>query len=158
MYAPLLILHSILRWAVLVFGILAAIEAFTGWRGGRPWGSTAEGRAKRFVMTFDVQFVVGLLLYGVFSPLTTAAFQDFGGAMRDPALRFFAVEHITLMLVALALAHVGKVKATKARDHAAKHRTAAIYFGLAVLLIVLATPWPFQLMTSQLRPLLRLAL
>ncbi len=155
MYAPLLILHSVLRWAVILFGVLALVNAVRGWQRGFPWGSADESQAKRFVMTLDVQFMVGLLLYGIFSPLTTAALQDFGAAMKDPTLRFFAVEHSTLMFVAIALAHVGKVKATKARDHAAKHRTLVIFFGLALLAILLATPWPFS---SQVRPWLRLGM
>lgn len=155
MYAPLLILHSVLRWAVIILGALAVISAVRGWQGGFPWGSADESRAKRFVITLDVQLIVGLLLYWLFSPLTTAALQDFGGAMRDPTLRFFAVEHTSLMVVAIALAHVGKVKAAKARDHATKHRTVAIFFGLALLAVLIATPWPFS---SEMRPWLRLAL
>lgn len=155
MYAPLLILHSILRWAVIVFGALALLSAVRGWQNGASWGPGMDGRAKRFVMTFDVQFTVGLLLYALFSPLTAAALQDFGAAMKDPTLRFFAVEHTTPMVIALALAHIGRVRAAKAADHAAKYRTAAIFFGLALILVLLATPWPFS---AQVRPLLRLAL
>ncbi len=35
-----------------------------------------------------------------------SAMQNFGAAMRDSDLRFFAVEHIAMMIVAVVLAHI----------------------------------------------------
>ena len=53
--------------------------------------------------------LLGLLLYFVFSPLTKAALGDFAGAMKDPLMRFWAVEHVFGMVIGVALAHVGHV-------------------------------------------------
>jgi hypothetical protein len=84
---------------------------------------------------------VGLLLYFVYSPFTAAAMQDFGAAMRDPGLRFWAVEHTFGMALAIVLAHVGRVRVRKA-DASRKHRLAAIFFGLALIAILVSIPWP----------------
>ena len=92
MYGIVLTLHSLLRWAVLITGILAASRGITGWRGRRPWTLADERAGFWFTLTLDLQFLLGLLLYAVLSPLTWAAFHDFGGAMRDTVLRFWAVE------------------------------------------------------------------
>ena len=78
---------------------------------------------------------------------------NFSGAMKDPALRFWAVEHITMMMAAVVLVHVGRVLARKAVTPAAKRVRLLLCFGLATLLMILATPWPG--MTSG-RPLFRL--
>jgi hypothetical protein len=82
-------------------------------------------------------------LYFFLSPITRAALQNFGGAMSNAPVRYFAVEHILLMLIAAALAHVGRSRSRKAEADLAKHRNAAIWFGLAVIVLLAAIPWPF---------------
>ena len=86
--------------------------------------------------------MIGLVLYFALSPVTTAALSDFGGAMKVSALRFWAVEHTFGMLVAIALAHAGRSKTRKLTDAAARHRVAAICYGLALVAILVSIPWP----------------
>ena len=90
----------------------------------------------------DGQLLVGLVLYIALSPFTKIAFQDFGGAMANASLRFWAVEHIFGMIVGIAFAHVGRVKIRKAVNDARRHRLATIYFGLALVAICASIPWP----------------
>ena len=78
----------------------------------------------------------------VFSPITRAAFQDFGAAMGSPILRFWAVEHSFGMVIAVALAHVGRVRVRKTTDPSRRQRLAAMFFGLALILIFATIPWP----------------
>jgi hypothetical protein len=47
------------------------------------------------------------------------------------------------MIVAIALAHVGRVKSRRVGDALQRHKAAAVYFGLAVAIMVFSTPWPF---------------
>jgi hypothetical protein len=61
--------------------------------------------------------------------------------MKDATRRFWAVEHVTLMLAALALVHIGAARARKAASDAAKHRTAAIFFVIATALVLAGIPW-----------------
>jgi hypothetical protein len=89
----------------------------------------------------DIQFLIGIILYAFVSPLTKAAFSDFGAAMKNPALRFYAVEHILLMVIALVLVHIGRSKSKKAIAPWKKHRAAAIYYGIALVLILAGIPW-----------------
>ena len=100
----------------------------------------------------DVQLVIGLLLYFVVSPNMEAIRAQFGVAMRTPQLRFFAVEHATGMVIALILAHVGRVLARKATTAAARRRRQVICYGLATIVMALAVPWPGM---TYGRPLLR---
>jgi hypothetical protein len=149
MYTLVLTLHSWLRWAALVAGVVAIFSLLSS--------RDTSGRADfwGFVLTIvlDVQFLLGVLLYGVLSPFTAEAMRDFGAAMRNPGLRFFAVEHVTLMLAALVLVHVGRILARKAATVDAKRMRLLICFGLATLLMVLAIPWPGM---ASGRPLFRL--
>jgi len=139
MYTAVLTVHSWLRWAVLVAGLMAFLRAATA--GGRPW-TPADGRAtKWFTTILDVQVVLGLLLYFALSPFTREALGDFGAAMKNSGLRFWAVEHTLGMLIAVGLAHAGAVKVRKAPSYR-KHRLAMIFFGLAMLAILASIPWP----------------
>jgi hypothetical protein len=90
-------------------------------------------------------------LYAVYSPITREAFGDFGAAMRTSSVRFWAVEHGFGMLIALALVHMGRIRIRKA-EPSRRPRTAAIFFGLSLLAILISLPWPG---TANGRPLLR---
>jgi hypothetical protein len=152
MFLTTLILHSLLRWAVLLFGVLAIVRALQGWFGARPWTPLDDRAGKYFVISLDVQTLVGLILYGGLSPITRAAFQDMGAAMKDAFLRFYAVEHLVMMLIGIGLVHVGRVRARKAASHVARHRTAAIFFGLGLLAILAGIPWPSRAVGRPLFP------
>jgi hypothetical protein len=142
MYSPLLFLHSWLRWFVLLTGLFALIKAAGGMNGSRRW-TDADGRAGLFFMiTLDLQLLIGLALYLVFSPTVQAAFGNIGAAMRDPAYRFFVVEHALGMLVAVALAHVGRARSKKAKSDVARFKSAAIFYGLSLLILLATIPWP----------------
>ena len=82
MYPYVLGLHNIVRWLVLLAGVTTVILVWRGWFGRRQWTS-AEARATRaFLGLLDFQFLIGLSLFVVFSPLTRQAFRDMGAAMR----------------------------------------------------------------------------
>jgi hypothetical protein len=131
MYALVLLVHSWLRWAVLAAGLAAAFS-------GRYREDTG---GKWFTILLDVQILLGLLLYFVLSPFTKAAMADFGGAMGNSQLRFFAVEHVFGMLIGTALAHVGRKKVRNAPIER-RGRLALIFYGLALAAIILSIPWP----------------
>jgi hypothetical protein len=95
---------------------------------------------------------VGLILYGLLSPITRTALADMGVAMRDASLRFYAVEHLVFMLAAVACVHIGQVRIRKATTDRARHRTAAVFFGVALLLMLLGIPWPFRAVGRPLLP------
>jgi hypothetical protein len=149
MYLTLLFFHSWLRWLALIAGVGAT---FTALGKGDARLKSAERWGLIFLIAVDIQLLLGLLLYGVFSPYTAAAMRDFGAAMRDPVLRFWAVEHLTMMLSAVILVHVGRVLARKTADADKKRKRLLICFGLAVLLMLLGMPWPGMAVA---RPLFR---
>ena len=141
MYSLVLTLHSLVRWAIVIVGIVAIVRAFMGWRGSRPWAQLDDRLGLTFASVMDVNLLLGLLLYFVLSPITTAAFQDFGAAMADSAQRFFVVEHILVMLIAVVVAHIGRSRSKKAANDQGKFKQAAIFFTIAMALVLLAIPW-----------------
>jgi hypothetical protein len=142
MYSFVLPVHSLVRWAVLLTGLVAAYRGISGVRRRRPWTLADERAGLWFTIALDLQFLLGLLLYFVFSPITQAAMHDFGAAMADRGLRFWAVEHITGMFIGIALAHVGRSKIHKTGSDDRRQRLAATFFTLSILVILASIPWP----------------
>jgi hypothetical protein len=140
MYPLTLVLHSWLRWVVVVLGVIAVVRAIGG--RARPWTPTDNTIVRLFGITVDIQFLLGLLLYAWLSPITRVAFADFGGAMRNAGLRFWAVEHLLGMVIAVALVNVGRAKIRKAVGDSRKHRLALIFFGLGLIIMLASIPWP----------------
>ena len=141
MYTALLHTHNMFRWLVLVTLVLAVAFAFAGWFNKREWSKKDNTTGLLLTIFVDIQFLVGIVLYAFVSPVTKAAFNDFGAAMKNSDLRFYAVEHILLMVIALILVHIGRAKTKKAIGHWKKHRAATILYGIALLLILAAIPW-----------------
>ncbi|MEO7271182.1 MAG: hypothetical protein ABI211_04165, partial [Vicinamibacterales bacterium] len=110
MYDAALHAHSWLRWLALVLGLVAVARAFTGRSSGRPWSRGDDRIGAAFVGTLDLQLLIGLVMYVALSPITKAGMSDMGAAMANPGLRFWTVEHPFGMFLAIALAHIGRVR------------------------------------------------
>jgi len=140
MYTTVLTLHSWIRWIALVAGVGVTLAAMRGKvQGDR---SIADRWAMVAMMALDIQMLVGLILYLGLSPNMQEILNHFGESMRRADTRFWAVEHITAMFAAVALSHVGRVLARKAKDPAAKRTRLLVTFGLATLLMLVGMPWP----------------
>lgn len=148
-----LVLHNLMRWAVVVLLIYALARMLMGLFQKRAFTELDRRALSWFAVSMDVQFLIGLVLF--IGNNWWAQFQNMANAMRQPALRFFVVEHWFLMLVALILAHLAVVFVRKAQNDAAKFRRGAILTVLAALAIYFAIPWPWS--GDYGRPLWRLA-
>lgn len=136
----LLAFHSITRWFVFILAVVALLRALRGINGGVDYAAATKKTVSYFTMSVHVQFLVGVVLYGV-SPLTRHAMQDMGAAMRDPAVRFFVVEHPTFMLLAIVIATLTGILARRGPDDTVRHRRAAIGIALSLALILAGIPW-----------------
>lgn len=141
MYIGITHLHNLLRWLILLAALFVIFRAWTGLFGKKNWTKADNLAGIIFTSLFDLQILTGLALYFFLSPITQIAFIDFGAAMQNPEMRFWSVEHITLMFVALVLVHVGRFRAKKTGDAVRKHRISAIFYTLALLLILAGIPW-----------------
>jgi hypothetical protein len=141
MYPIVLAAHNIVRWVVLILGVIAVGRALIGWFGRSEWTDTDRRLGVYFTSSIDVQLLLGLVLYLFLSPITREVFRNFGEAMGNPGLRFFGLEHAFYMVLAVIFAHLGSVFSKRASEPAAKFRTAAIWYGLALIVVLLGMPW-----------------
>lgn len=145
------IIHSLLRWAILLLGILAILKAAGGLSSKRTYTNGDNKVSLFFMICCDIQFLLGIALY--FGNSWFDKLKD-SNNMKVAGIRFFTVEHTAMMLLAWVLVHVGRVMVKKATTDQSKHKKTIIFFGLAILLILAAIPWPFR--DSIARPLFRI--
>ncbi|QNL51303.1 cytochrome B [Olivibacter sp. SDN3] len=135
MYTGLKHLHSGLRYVVLILLILAIVTAIGGLLGKK---SYTEGNRKLNLFTLiatHVQLLVGLFLYALSTMVT---FNDMGTVMRTANLRYWTVEHISMMVVAVILITIGHAKSKKGTTAVAKHKSIAIFYTIAFVIIMAA--------------------
>lgn len=130
MYQILKSAHSGWRYLVLILLVIALIQAIAGWLGKK---SYTEGNRKLNVFTLisaHIQFLLGLVLYFM---------NDWYKIDSSAALgRYWKMEHISMMLLAVILITVGNARSKRGSDAVVKHRSVALYFGLALILIIAA--------------------
>jgi hypothetical protein len=133
MYQALLYTHSFLRFLVLVLLVLVIIKAFLGMSGKKAFGKTDNLLSLSLFSATHTQLLVGILLY-FFSPWVVFS----GDTMKDAGLRYWAVEHNTMMLIAIVLITLARTTTKKMSDDFAKHRRQLYFNGLALVIILAA--------------------
>lgn len=137
MYQTLKHLHSGFRYIVFVFIIIAIISALIGWLGNKKFTSTNKKINLFTLISAHTQLLIGLVLYFV-SDITKSALSNWSVAMKNPDLRYWAIEHFAMMVIAIALITIGYSKSKKANLDIQKHRNVAIFYGLAFIIILAA--------------------
>ncbi len=133
--------HSGWRWIVLGLLVYAIYNAFTKWQSGKSF-EQGDRKINLFTTTAThIQLLLGLILYFM-NVGTKVQFNSL--TMKDAALRFFTVEHTTMMLIAVILITVGNAMSKKATGDAAKFKKTFIWFSIALFVILIAIPWPFR--------------
>lgn len=141
MYATLLTVHNLLRWAVLLGGLYAITKSVLGIMHKRDFTKQENLSHALFVGFCHLQLLLGLILYFISPVVDQALANGMGAAMKDPASRFVAVEHISTMIIAIVLIQVGRTLSKKQTEAMAKHKKAVIFFSIGLILILSRIPW-----------------
>jgi hypothetical protein len=144
--------HNFLRWIVLILAVWTVVKSLSGMSGKRPFTAGDRKPVLFFMISMDIQLLLGLALYftGTLG-IRNIENQGMGAVMKDAYSRFYAVEHLVGMLLAVILAHMANSVTKKAIADQKKFKKVFL-FSLLSLLIMLATiPWPFRAMIG--RPL-----
>jgi len=148
MYYALLTLHSLVRWLVLISLLVAIIRAYRGWLGRKPF-LKADNTSRMVAVTIaHVQLVLGIWLY-VISPTVRYFMNYFKQAVHQREIRFFGMEHITMMVVAITILTIGSAKVKRKTTDQQRFKTMAIWFTIALLIIFSSIPWHFSPFTSR---------
>lgn len=139
MYTGIKHLHAFLPY-FLIAGLLASSLIFFSKRfANREFSKMDKVLALVTLIFAHVQFLVGLILYFI-SPITKAA-RASGEMMSNPTYRFYAVEHVTVMVIAIVLITIGYSRAKRATTSRKKFGTLGLCYLLALILVLSRIPW-----------------
>jgi len=137
LHGYLLTTHSGLRWLMLIITLGSIGYAINGLITDRRIDDI-DDRLNKFTVVFaHIQLVIGYLLYFLTN-------RHLNIDMSDAGARFWGVEHIVVMTLAVVLITIGRNRYKKAPTERRKLRSTAIYFSIALLLMLSAIPWPFR--------------
>ena len=131
----LVLIHSVLRWFLLVGLGMVVINALIH----RTALVMRESDRKIYVFTmifFHVQLLLGLILYFLSTKVSFTV-----EMMKITTLRFYTLEHGLGMILAVALVTIGKKQADISR---APYKKLLFYYGLALFVTLISIPWPFR--------------
>ena len=148
MFATLLTIHSLTRWLVLISLIYSIYRGYTGWKGNKVF-SPFDNTVRHWTATIaHIQLIIGLWLYFI-SPLVDYFIHNFSDAMHQRDSRFFGMEHITMMLIAIVIISLGSGKAKRRKTDYDKFKTMTVWYAIALFVILINIPWSFSPFTSR---------
>lgn len=148
MYTILLALHSFTRWLVLSSLLFTVFWGYRGWLLNKPY-SKFENIVRYITTTVAyIQLILGLWLYFI-SPIVSYFLHHFSIAVHERAIRFFGMEHITMMLIGITIITIGSAKTKGRVTDREKFKTMIIWFTIALLIILTSVPWSFSPLISR---------
>jgi hypothetical protein len=139
----LLHLHSVLRWIILVLLLVAIYKSYAD--RNKSFTSSHRKTGLFLMICADAMLLIGLYQW-ITGPWGLKNIQNNGMSvvMKNSVSRFFAVEHLIGMVIAIILVHIGYSYSKKNIPDAVKHKRTLLFFGLALLIILISIPWPFR--------------
>jgi hypothetical protein len=141
MYQSVLELHSYWAFGVLVFILLAALNAFIGMSSQRAFIPRDRQIALIALIFTHLQFVFGLLVLFTNPLLDAVKAGGMGAVMKDSHLRLIFVEHPLINLIAITLITIGWSKHKKAGESGRKFKSIAIFYALGLILLLSRIPY-----------------
>jgi hypothetical protein len=144
-FSMLLLVHSILRYLILVLIGVVLYRSFTGLRNNNNFSIKDNKFSLYLLIASHTMLLIGLIQY-FFGEKGLKLIQAHGMkvAMKDSLIRFFSVEHSLTMVLAIILIQLGRNATKKLVHDKIKHKKIFYFTLMALLLILLRMPWPFM--------------
>jgi hypothetical protein len=145
MYNASIVLHSLLRWVILLFSLIVLFRSFSGMRSGKPFSAGDKRAGLILMISAHIQLLIGLYQWLV-GPWGLKNIENigFGAMMKDKVARFYGIEHLVGMLIAIVLITLARRAAKKNIPDRAKHSQVFWLVLIALILILASVPWPFR--------------
>ncbi len=141
MYEPLLFIHSWLRWIVLLAMCYFFVRSLYGWAKKHTWKPADSHFMWAFNQMFAYQVAFGIGIWMALSPFTKAAFKDTALILESPVIFFWTVRHGLTMILAIGFFQAAHAKTRRAPE-SVRFRNYAFVFGILLLIVASAIPWP----------------
>jgi uncharacterized BrkB/YihY/UPF0761 family membrane protein len=142
MYTTVQFLHSWWAYLLVLIVFIATVNALIGFFGNKEYQPKDFRLALFALIVTHIQFLIGLILFFV-SPNALQAIKNFGmgEVMKDSTMRLLAVEHPMVMILMVVLITIGYSKHKKKLVSKPKFKMLAIFYTLALVLMLSRIPW-----------------
>jgi hypothetical protein len=134
-------IHSYWAYFVLIILIIAVFNAIAGLRSKKEFQAKDLRISLFTLIASHIQLIIGLIAYYMSTAYSMMKEVGMGEVMKNSELRKPLVEHPLLILIAIALITIGFSKHKKKESDAAKFKTIAVYYAIALVLILAVIPW-----------------
>ena len=145
MYETIKILHSYWAYLVLFILILGTLNSLFKLFGSKDF-TAKDLRINLFTLIVShIQLVLGMILYFISDYLTLVSEMGMGEVMKNSTLRDKIIEHPLTMIIGIILITVGYSKHKKKEASKSKFKIIAIFYTIALVLILAKIPWDLWL-------------
>lgn len=134
-------IHSYWAYIVLIILIYAVVNAIKGFTSKREFKDTDLRIPLFALIATHIQLLIGLLAFYTSDFYLTMKGIGMGEAMKNSELRKILIEHPLVGIIAITLITIGFSKHKKKTTDVAKFKTIAVFYGIALLLILSRIPW-----------------
>ena len=129
-------IHIYISTITLLSGILTQVLSIQGWIKKRNYTRTDQWSSLIFNIGLYLQLILGFIIYFTLRTSLEGAMWEVPDTENDASLRFWAIEHIALMIFALFLTQMGRVFIKRASQPIRIFKASVFYYGTALLLIL----------------------
>ena len=134
-------IHSGWAYITLIILVFAVFNAFKGLLGKKEFEDKDLRISLFTLIVAHIQLILGFIAYFMSSQFAFLRENGMGVSMKDAGVRLIAVEHPLMMILAIVLITMGFSKHKKKTTDAAKFKTIAIFYGVALLFVLSKIPW-----------------
>ena len=129
-------IHIFISSITLLAGIFTIALTIQGMITKREYGKRDFALSVIFNVALYFQLILGFLIYYLLRSTLEGPLWEVPDTQNDASLRFWAIEHIALMIFALFLTQLGRVYIKRSKGPSRKFRASLFYFGTSLLLIL----------------------
>jgi len=134
-------IHSYWAYIVLIVLIFAVVNAFIGLKANKKFEAKDLRIALFALIASHIQLIFGFVAY-YFSPFyDTMRAAGMGEVMKNSDLRKVLIEHPLVGIIAITLITIGFSKHKKKTTDTSKFKTIAVFYTIALILILSRIPW-----------------
>ena len=141
MYDTVKILHSYWAYLVLLILVLATFNAIVKYFGNKEFHAK-DFRISLFTLIVShIHLILGIILFFAADYIGLIGDMGMGEVMKNATLRSNIVEHPITMIIAIVLITMGYSKHKKKLTSKSKFKMLAIFYSLALILVLAKIPW-----------------
>lgn len=129
-------IHIFISTLTLVSGIGTMVLSIQGWAKSREYKRADEWLSVIFSIALYLQLILGFIIYFTLRTELENPLWDVQDTENDASLRFWAIEHIALMIFALFMTQLGRIFIKRSSASVRKFKASVFYYGTSLCLIL----------------------